>query len=888
MLTEHSRDAGSNFAPAQGMRRAAGEALSDTSVQIDPEKWFTDRPDELWRENEQVWKSQYLLWQLIFLFMEGKQVLKKSRYGSGWRAAPMMERTDSPVYAMNLVGFYSHNIKAKWTQSHTDIRFIAARDTDEASGAAKAASTIYDHYARKLYGELFRQTEAMLAQCGKYVRYYYYSDDADGGYARKEVYGTEQVKPGPDSYFCPDCGAAGELDTAGMQPKPPDRQYTTQTQVAGELDTAGMQSMAGPEGVESDEMAEGAGIGEIPEGPSATICPECGSPNAVIESVEPVEVQTLEGYEEEKQGDICCEVVPCFELKHDLACSPQDSAYLIRKRRVRVSDLESKFPGLKIRPAVSDSAALKAQQNLRESTYVTGPAGSSGRDSETAGEFVDFTQIWLKPQMYSRNVLKYGYTTALGMEMPAGTSLAEMFPKGLYIAKVEGVEGVVEVRDECHSDYWVGQVYMPKAMSALGTGIEDMIEGNRQYNLIMSLIYTQLRTSASPGVLYEESLLPNGVSSYLGNPLKNIPVRTMGLPEQRSLRDAVFQMQSNPPSPALFNYAQQLNNYEQLASRITDFSGGLPGVNNETATGAQIASANAQSLMAPQLALKAEMDRLGADVILKLFKEHCFDERYLSISGQRGKQNGVWLAAADLGTDIMTEVVPESFLPQTSFERRERLKGFLMDVGGPLGVKQMQAEMPEFLEQLTETYDVDLGGEDYSVAAEVSKQRIDQMTQALPMLQVMMQGMPPTTMDIDPMTGAMVEVPVDPMAEAGQFLLGILEPPIIPEEMGHIPAIDYLRDYLLTDAGKEMSPELRAGVVAMIHAHIEGAMAEAAITGQMQMAAQPMPMMSPDGEMPPDEGPKNKNPQKKQAEPGATKAKRPNPRPKPVETSVGA
>lgn len=879
MLSEQVRDPQSNLAPAQGLQTAASARAQDSTVEVDPAKWFNERPDQLKRENERTWKDQHLLWQLIFLFMEGKQILKRARYGGGWRTAPMMERTDSPVYAMNLVGFYSHNIKSKWTQSHTDIRFIPARDTDDADGAAKAASTIYDHYSRKLYGELFRQTESMLAQCGKYVRYYYYSDDADGGYARKEVYGQQQIKPGPDSWFCPDCGGSGEIAEShpgGIGQSAQDSGW--------EGSSNGMENLAGMEYVDPllSGSDDGSGMANLPGG-----CPECGSPNATVESVEPIEVEVLEGYKDEKQGDICCEIVPCFELKHDLSSSPQNSAYLIRTRRVRVADLEAKFPGLQIRPAVSESSGVRAQQNLKESSYVNGMAG--GKDSENAGEFVDFTQIWLKPQMYSRNVLKYAYQTAMGAEIPAGTKLAEMFPTGMYIAKIEGIEGVVELRDECHSDYWVGQVYMPKAMSALGTGIEDMIEGNRQYNLIMSMIYTQLRTSASPGVMYEESLLPNGVSSYLGNPLKNIPVRTMGLPEQRSLRDAVYQMQSNPPSPALFNYAQQLNNYEQMASRVTDFSGGLPGVNNETATGAQIASANAQSLMAPQLALKAEMDRMGADIVLKLFKNHCFDERYLSISGKRGKQQGMWLKAADIGTDIMTEVVPESFLPQTSFERRDRLKSFLMDVGGPLGVKQMQSEMPEFLEQLTETYDVDLGGEDYSVAAEVSKQRIEQMREALPTLQVMMQGMPTTQMAQDPMTGAMMEVPVDPMAEAGQFLMGMLNPPIIPEEMGHVPAIDYLRDFLLTDDGKEMPPELRAGVVAMIHAHIEGAMQEAAITGQMMMAGQPMPMMPPEmmaNEDEGDSGPKNKNPQKSQREPGAMKQNRPNPRPKAAPTAV--
>jgi hypothetical protein len=49
----------------------------------------------------------------------------------------------------------------------------------------------------------------------------------------------------------------------------------------------------------------------------------------------------------------------------------------------------------------------------------------------------------------------------------------------------------VELRNEHHKDFFVGQVYRMRAMSSLGTGIEDMVEGQRQYNLIMSIIYTQ-------------------------------------------------------------------------------------------------------------------------------------------------------------------------------------------------------------------------------------------------------------------------------------------------------------------------------------------------------------------------------------------------------------
>ena len=114
-----------------------------------------------------------------------------------------------------------------------------------------------------------------------------------------------------------------------------------------------------------------------------------------------------------------------------------------------------------------------------------------------------------------------------------------LFRSGLYMCFIEGIDGVVEVRNEHHKDYWVGQSYRQRAISSLGIGIEDIVEGNRQFNLVMSIIYTQLRTSAMPATLFDERLLPNGTSAYLGS-LSNIPVNLAALEDNRRLPDAVF------------------------------------------------------------------------------------------------------------------------------------------------------------------------------------------------------------------------------------------------------------------------------------------------------------------------------------------------------------
>lgn len=901
---------GPNLAPVDNLAQNFEQQKQDNSILVEPD-WFKKMKGELEAEDKAVWEDETLKWGLTFSIIEGRHLLKRAKYGNGWRPAPLPDRTDVPVYGYNIAGFYSEGIKAKWTQSNTDISWRPSRETDDAIGATKAGQIAHDHYKRKLYTQSYKQMEALLAQCGKYARYYYYTDEVKS-YGRKPVTGTEQVQFGESSYFCPDCGSSGVLPAngTGAQFGPGDSNPTAQPEAEGlnggayGANAAGAPAMVaqgglnGQAGIQQDS-AESQGIGQeapalrpmaaygdganvpLPPqdmsglgveagggiGSAVTACPDCGSPNAEITPAEPLEVEAIQGYEDVEHGDIVCETVPAFELKHDLAELPQDSPYLIRRRRIRVPVLQAKFPDLHIVDSKGDNRGVQIEESLKR---ATGGGNSVWSKDATEEKAADFVQIWLDPCMYSRLQLKDEMRTLGGMVIPAGTKLADMFPTGMYLCFIDGIDGVVELRDEHHKDYWVGQSYRQRAISSLGIGIEDIVEGNRQYNLVMSIIYTQLRTSAMPATLFDERLLPNGVSSYLGS-LSNIPVNLSALEDTRKLPDSVHQLQPQPPTTAHFGFAEQLNNYMQMASRVTEFSGGLPGVNNDTATGAELTAATAQSLFGPQLALKAEVDRRGAEIILELFKKYCIDEVWISLSGKRGQMEGQWLKAADIGVDMFAEVVPDSYLPQTNFERRERWDRFLERVGGLPGLKAALQEFPEQVEQLAEIFDVDLASSDYTAAAEMCRLRIEQMKQAIPMLQVMTASMPPVQMAQDPMSGEMAAVPVDPMAEAGQFLLGILQPPIELEELGHMAAIAYLRSWLTEDEGREAAPELRGGIKAMIYQHLQGLLAEAQFTGVLQMAGQPMAGPEEEGGKTGGDR-KNKNPQSDQMKPAGAKA----------------
>jgi len=198
-----------------------------------------------------------------------------------------------------------------------------------------------------------------------------------------------------------------------------------------------------------------------------------------------------------------------------------------------------------------------------------------------------------------------------------------------------------------------------------------------------------------------------------------------------------------------------------------------------------------------------------------------------------------------------------------------------MDVGGLPGLKMAIDQMPSLIEQLSELYDVDLGSDDFSNVVEIAQLRIRQMEEALPMIAQMATAIPPTQQQVDPMTGQVMEVPTDPMAEMGQMLLQATSPPVEIEELGHQASISYLRDWLTTDAGISADPMLRAGVKGMIAAHLQGLMMETQIGGALGMAGEPQ-LMGPQDQKKPESG--NARPPREDRE-QATKEGTPRPRP---------
>ncbi len=700
---------------------------------------------ELKTENQSEWDSHLLKWLRTSLYYTGQQFLRKSTYGLGYDSVPHGERDD--VYINNKLRFNSDQVTVKWSQSEAELEFRPADTDDErAVGIARQGSLVYEHYARKFYTEAFLNTEAKLAQfCGNYARYFYYDALAKGGsYEQPQVENTQNQVPGAQQ--CIDCGAAG---------------------------------------------------------PPTGSCPQCGSPNVQQIPGTSLESQSVTGYQNVQTGDLCCESVPFWELRFDLGRRLEDSPWLLRFRRVRVDELQQAYPEVNITRKPASETQTQIQDRLRRNAGTGQTSASYTRvDGGHKDNFVDFEQWWFDSCMLDFQIEK-DTELANGQTIPAGSSLKDIFPDGLYCAFVSGIEAPVDVRPECHRRFWVSGQFNPVPGRGLGDGIEDAIEPQRQHNMLGSLRYTHYRTTASPTIIVNGRMIQ--ATGYIGKPGMTHVVKPGNLPEDGNVASAVSVIPM-PPLPGDFlQYQEALSGEMQIATKAVDFSNALPGVDNRTATGATIGNNLAQSLHSPQLALRAEVDRASAYVILDLFKSFVPEERYLQIKGRYGTVEGVWLRAADLQeVSFDINVKGHSYMPKSEQDRQQDLTNALTLIGGVAGLQQAPRSL---VQELAECYGVDFGDETLTAARRLAQIRLDQMKQAFPqVIQTMM-----LQMQNAQMTG-MLPPGFDLNATVGQTLVQAIRPPVSAFEKGFADAVEFLATWLSTDEGIEAEPLLRAGV----------------------------------------------------------------------------
>ena len=197
---------GPNLAPSQPLERYLD--ASGKEQKPFPE-WLKMETGKLERLNSAEWSELALVWQLLNMMINGDQLAVRGHRSNQWTKVPLPTTTVAPVRQQNKLGFYSRVLMSKWVAARTKVKAVAGDDSDQTAGSVRAAQIFADVIEPIVYSELFRQQEGLAGQAhGTYARYFYYDEEADGGYAYDPITERKEItSEGMDE--CYDCGYVG-------------------------------------------------------------------------------------------------------------------------------------------------------------------------------------------------------------------------------------------------------------------------------------------------------------------------------------------------------------------------------------------------------------------------------------------------------------------------------------------------------------------------------------------------------------------------------------------------------------------------------------------------------------------------------------------------------
>ncbi len=559
---------------------------------------------------------------------------------------------DDLQFVNNQFRFYAKSIRKEWVRATTTLRVTAKSDKTDKIGAAEFSNDIVTDKQSTLLDETAKQSEGMFALLyGNYFRYSYYSTDIIGGVERIPIFEKTVVKTGPDGMSCNDC----------------------------------LHEFATPDEESSETPVQDGSENEAQEGAS---CPVCQSPNVQLQEGPAFETMAPTGeYQEYKVGDVFTEIPNPMEINvHLHARNLSQTPYLHRERLILRSVLKSKFKNASLQGGQSDGQP-DASSYIRQLESAIGNTGSPSNYAANSGvtnspfEPLKFDQLWLDVVVYADYVTKQEEKISDGTVIPAGTSLAEAFPRGLYIAAV-GKE-ILNLRNENKLSHWAHGVYDLIPSRFWGDGIEDMVELQRQLNEVINLRFENMMANAAPNTIFNPLKIDS--NGFSGKPRELSALLNASVDDD--IRKFVLQLPGQGLDRENFGAEENYKKDMQSLSGAFSINSGMPDVDISTATGARIIRDAAISMLGPALAIKAKVDVEWAYQVLKLCQAYWTAERYVPHAGNHTQLTGQWFKASDVEGDFEIVYVPGSFMPRSEMEEREDFISFISPTvtGLPLG-----------------------------------------------------------------------------------------------------------------------------------------------------------------------------------------------------------
>lgn len=699
--------------------------------------------------------------QLVSLFINGKQYPVYSPWNGGsWGVLPNRGINDDRR-ALNVMRNLVQNLLTKWENSTPDILIRAARNLDKCQSAAKAADAINNFYERQFYNSWFTQQEGLMGMTfGTYIDRYRFDDQKQSMSVIADIFEQKDVSWGDGYGFCAECGFTGK---------------------AGEF----MSALGG-------------------DGPMAQRkCPTCHSTAVDVQQPPSGSIHSFVKRQEQKLGDLTCELLPVPACRWDLAKRPEDSDWLIYRQRIPRGAVTKVMGSVQLPDSGIDDHGLEVLKSLQRQGQALGGRshfGNQASDREIdSGDFVTFDEMWLAPECYADVKLIGNEETIGGQQLPKG-KLIDVFPDGLCAVGLNGMAIVLALYPERHKNHIVSGSWFMQGDTGVGRGLADSVEIQKQFNTLNSQAVSYMAATYTPAIGYDNQIWKGSQAKYIGSPRTNIPFDLTKLPEGRKLHDSIYQFQPTAMPGQFFNYAQDfLSVMFQKTSMVTDYAQGEPGITgqNTTATAAEIDQSNADAINQPIFLIKADARKRGAEITIRLFRQHFPMKRYFDLGGKYGREQGIQLSAADVDTDLLFEVVKNSEMPKGPFTRQKNRIQFFNILGGAEGYLMLRQQDPKLANEIEREFDVDLETDDYDAVNELCLRRLGQMQNALKL------GV------------------TEPL-----LLIEAIQPPISQYEKELREKADWFARWLSLDDGQEAPPPLRAAAEMLAAGQFEGSVTQ--------------------------------------------------------------
>jgi hypothetical protein len=351
--------------------------------------------------------------------------------------------------------------------------------------------------------------------------------------------------------------------------------------------------------------------------------------------------------------------------------------------------------------------------------------------------------------------------------------------------------------------------------SGIGRGSEDTVEVQKRFNRFDAQTVKFLESAATPAHTYVKGSVDRHHVKKIGFPNAIIPIN-QEVAQALGTTDLVRQIPVGNVSGNLFQYTYDiLNQFRQLTSHVTDFTNAFPGVDNRTATGAQLAKNSADSIYSPFLQLKSEVRVSTAKNTLTLYNKHFQGVgKYFSYGeSATGQHIGSQIKGEDIDVEIEFTVVRDSEQPKTMYDRQVDFVNMLNSAGQSGGYSELKATEPKLAQALLHAFDIDIDDNVYDLTTDVCEQRLEEANSIFDQFKTMQQVMPQ-------ITGR--PVPAPPI----EALLEGLSQPIIVEEPNHKLKASWYSDYLDTPQGMKLDAERREVVSLLVRTHYQMAVAQ--------------------------------------------------------------